>query len=483
MLEINGKQFSDELIMAEYMKRSDEYLEWRQQKAAEFLQNKKRKKCYHCYTVETETSVEDDFFIPLSDDIINRVRALKEEIKNDPELKDDDDRADEFSDRIYEIGYDIENVPQPWPDDNIFTNIDLDDYIYLYHFDIHLFDWEGNANGQLFPATADLTDEEYIDLLAYLIDQPNCSFQHLAHLSPKFKAIYDKVSNYLHNYSFGVLEAFCHEHDYAIRMTELRNDAQTLLKQLKKKKEKYPYLNFLKDFFVNLSIMMMKRNANKLSPQNESNDSAPKTTESDDQQEQLAQLSEWIDQLTKGDNFRAADMLERALKKQIDKEKLTTPCRIVVKDDKIFLELPGKKLEELDFRRGPYSRALYIFFLRQIERANEDRNISPYLSQEEMKAYSDELLKIYERVGGRSKSFLKTLFLRSGMASDFTNTCSDIRTHFRQFLNSEVLKNKYGKCYTPEITGADRYGNPRYGINLDIKDFDLGWYSIDQQRI
>lgn len=31
--------------------------------------------------------------------------------------------------------------------------------------------------------------------------------------------------------------------------------------------------------------------------------------------------------------------------------------------------------------------------------------------------------------------------------------------------------------------GKDRYGNPRYGINLDIDDFDLGWYSIDRRGI
>lgn len=137
MIEINGKQFSDEEILAEYRKRSDEYHEWRQQKAEDFLKNKKRDKCYHCYTIETETGVEDDFFIPLADDIVARVRALKEDINN---ITDDDDRADFFSEHIEEIGCDIKNVPEPWPDDNIFTNIDLDDYIYLYRFDIHLFD-------------------------------------------------------------------------------------------------------------------------------------------------------------------------------------------------------------------------------------------------------------------------------------------------------------------------------------------------------
>ncbi len=482
-ITIKDRVFSDEEILAEYRKRSDEYHEWRQQKAAEFLQSKKRNKCYHCYTIETETSVEDEFFIPLADDIVARVQALKEEIRNDPELKDDEDRADEFSDRVCEIGYDIENVPQPWPDDNIFTNIDLDDYLYLYHFDIHLFDWKGDANGRLFPATADLTDEEYIDLLALLIDQPDCSFQHLAHLSPKFKAIYDKVSDYLHNYDFTVMKQFCHDHDYAIRMTELRRDAQTLLKQLKDNNEKYPYLGFLKDFMVNLTVIMNERNGDKTSSQSSANDSSTDGTGGEDQQERLAKLADWIDQFTKGDNFLAADLLERELKRQIDKEKLRKPYPIIVDGDKIYLELPGNKREKLSFERANYARTLYIFFMRQIERASKDRKVSPYLSQKEMEAYLDELRKIYENICGKKPFDLESWFQKSSVSNKFFTDCHSIRKLFGQFYNTEELKKNYGKCYSIEIMGKDSYGNPRYGIDLDIKDFDLGWYSIDRRKI
>jgi len=482
MIEINGKQFSDEEIMAEYRKRSDEYHEWRQQRAEEFLQNKKRDKCYHCYTIEIETSAEDDFFIPLADDIVARVRALKEEISNNPDLTDDDDRDDFFSERIAEIGYEIKNVPEPWPDDNIFTNIDLDDYIYLYHFDIHLFDWKGDANGRLFPATADLTDEEYIDLLAFLIDQPDCSFQHLAHLSQKFKAIYDKVSDYLHNYDFHVAKPFCHEHDYAIRMTELRDDARTLLKHLKDKKEEYPYIGFLKDFMVNLSVIMEKRRDSKSSSQSTTGGSPTAGTAGVSQQNQLAELANWIDQFTKGDNFLAADLLKRELKVRIEKEKLSKPYPIIVDGDKIYLELPGNKREKLSFERANYARTLYIFFMRQIERANKDRKVSPYLSQKEMEAYLDELRKIYENICGKKPFDLESWFQKSSVSNKFFTDCYSIRKLFGQFYNTEELKKNYGKCYSIEIMGKDRYGNPRYGIDLDIKDFDLGWYSIDRTR-
>lgn len=134
MLEINGKEFSDAQVVAEYKKRKSEYLQWRRQKAAEFLKNKKRSKCYHC--VISDDGHEEDYFFALPDDIVARVRNLKERIKNDTSLKSDADRADEYHDRIDEIGQDVE-IHIPMPEDYIFTDIDIDDYIYLYRFDLH----------------------------------------------------------------------------------------------------------------------------------------------------------------------------------------------------------------------------------------------------------------------------------------------------------------------------------------------------------
>lgn len=258
-LIINDKEFSDEEVLAEYEKRSAEYLEWRRQKATEFLKNKSRWELYYC-EIEEETGAEHSYYIPLSDDIINRVQELKESIANDPELKTDKGRADVFRECITEIGYDIE-VDGPMPGEYYYTNIDIDDVIYTYRFDIHLLDWEGNADGRTFPTSAKLTDEEYIDLLALLLDQPDCSFQHLAYLEPKYKAIYDKVIHCLHDYEFNVFYTYCHEYDYAIRMTELRTDAKLLLEQLKKNNDEYPYKEFLdKDnIFVQMAVHSAKR--------------------------------------------------------------------------------------------------------------------------------------------------------------------------------------------------------------------------------
>ena len=61
MLEINGKEYSDEMIAKLRSQRRKEYRQWRLQKATEFLQNKKRVKYYHCEAF-FEPDTENDFY-------------------------------------------------------------------------------------------------------------------------------------------------------------------------------------------------------------------------------------------------------------------------------------------------------------------------------------------------------------------------------------------------------------------------------------
>lgn len=258
MLEINGKTFSDDQVMAEFKKRTNEYRKWRQQKAAEFLKNKKRSKCYRC--VISDDGHEEDYYFALPNDIVACVQDLKERIKNDPNLKTDEERADEYHDRIEEIGQDIE-IRIPMPADYIFTDIDIDNFIYLYRFDLHFFDGKTDKNGKRFPASTVLTDEEYVELLTLLLDDPDCSFNQLAYLGPKFKAIHNKLSDDLHHTDFGVGDFLCEKHDYAVLMTELREDARKLIKQLEKKNDHYTHINFLKDSVV--AVVVATRNRHK----------------------------------------------------------------------------------------------------------------------------------------------------------------------------------------------------------------------------
>lgn len=246
MTEKNDKALKKEQEMNEFNQRCDEYLKWRKQKAAEFLKQKEREKCYRC-------EVEYDgagcvFYLPLSDDIVARVRALNEQIDNNPNLKTDHERSLAYFDGIEKIGEDIQiEWVEQW------NAIDFENYIYLYGFSVHTFDWAGEENGRRFPVSACLTDEEYVTVLAHLLHQPDCSFHNLAFLGPELKAIHDKLCDEIHHKDFSEngdgTARYCENHDYAILMTELREDAQKLLKQLEEQGETGQF-NDVKEFIV-----------------------------------------------------------------------------------------------------------------------------------------------------------------------------------------------------------------------------------------
>lgn len=158
-------------------------------------------------------------------------------------------------------------------------------------------------------------------------------------------------------------------------------------------------------------------------------------------------------------------------------------CPIRINDDKIQIELPGTKYEIVNFRRGAVAKTLYIFFLRQIERAAHDKSVSHCLSQQEMEQYADELADIYRNISGKMRFDLSTLFEKSTVSNDFTNALSSIRRYFDDLFDVNLLQKEFKKCYSIEIMGKDRYGNPRYGIDLDMEDFYLGWYSIHRNNI
>ena len=155
-------------------------------------------------------------------------------------------------------------------------------------------------------------------------------------------------------------------------------------------------------------------------------------------------------------------------------------------DDEIWLEFPDKSKEKISFERGNVARALYIFFLRQIERAEADRNVPRYLSKEEMKEYKEELLDIYRNLSGKmcQMSTVESWLTRSRQNNDFSTAKGCIQTYFDSRFDVLSLKYKYDKCYSIEIMDKEhRPKEPHYGICLDTSDFDLGWYSIKRGNI
>ena len=67
--------------------------------------------------------------------------------------------------------------------------------------------------------------------------------------------------------------------------------------------------------------------------------------------------------------------------------------------------------------------------------------------------------------------------------NEFHNAIGSIRKYFDWFFDVKAIQGNHGKCFSIEIMDKDRYGNSRYGIELDTNDFDLGWYSIHKNNI
>lgn len=205
----------------------------------------------------------------------------------------------------------------------------------------------------------------------------------------------------------------------------------------------------------------------------------------EDKKNRLAELANWLDQHTNGDPKLAAELLGLEKKRRENIDKLKTPCKLKVWDNEIWLVFPDKSKEKTFFDRGNVARALYIFFLRQIERAEADRNVPRYLSKEEMKEYKEELLEIYRNISGKmcQISTVESWLTRSRQNNDFSTAKGSIQTYFDSRFDVLSLKYKYNKCYSIEIMDKERRPKePHYGICLNTSDFDLGWYSIHRTR-
>lgn len=198
------------------------------------------------------------------------------------------------------------------------------------------------------------------------------------------------------------------------------------------------------------------------------------------QDKQSEDFGNWLEIFTNGDNDLAISLLKKELTKRTAKKKVQKFCRLIVKDNIVYyLDLDDMQIDKITFGRANVAKTLYIFFLRQIERASKDNTVTKCLSQVEIaenREYLDELQKIYEEVSDK-KGSIKSWFVNSTQTNDFTNALSSIRKAFEKVFFIPHIK-VYKKCYSIEIMGQDSYGNPRYGIGLNVNDFDLGEYSV-----
>ena len=193
-------------------------------------------------------------------------------------------------------------------------------------------------------------------------------------------------------------------------------------------------------------------------------------------QEHISILYDSITAQTNEDDIWAAVYNE--LERQKNKGKMDTPFKLKVENEKIYVILPTNERHEVVFGRGNVSKTLYVFFLRQIERAKKDRTDPIYISKQDLESYKEELLEIYREIGHKHSATVKNIeSWWDPSYNDFDNALSSIRKFFNTEFDTYTLKDKYGKCYSIELMGNDRYGRDGYGITLDTEDFDLGWFS------
>lgn len=199
--------------------------------------------------------------------------------------------------------------------------------------------------------------------------------------------------------------------------------------------------------------------------------------EREDKNTMTEKLLEWIGELTDGDSDLSVTLMKKAIKRLTNKTKLKTLCRIIVQEDGIYVEHPDETLEKVVFERGNLSKTLYIFFLRQIIRNAKDNSIPSCLSQFELKDHKEELMKIYENISGKQGDVtdVESWLEKGTISNNFANAIASIRRYFDKEFDNYVINYKCKKCYSIEIMGEDRRGNPRYGIKLSPDDFVLKW--------
>ena len=239
MFSFDEKQFTDEEMVEMVKALKSEYRDWRIEKARNYLAQKNRDKFYYCM-VNYETIGDFEEYLKIPSDIIANYRALKIKIANDPELKNDSERSDALHDAVMELGTHIYlDLSNRMGGDWCYTDINPDKYIYKYRFDICYFNNEGQ--NRIWPEFISLSDDDYVQLLAHLIEYNTCSFNKLAIDMPE---IYSKILDSL---------SYCNETTYAVLMSEANNDAVAIRDYLEKKGEKFHSIDFLHSMYAAIS--------------------------------------------------------------------------------------------------------------------------------------------------------------------------------------------------------------------------------------
>lgn len=177
------------------------------------------------------------------------------------------------------------------------------------------------------------------------------------------------------------------------------------------------------------------------------------------------------------DDKRMLRVLERAKNNIMNKDKLKEIYPLYVNDKgEILYDLPSGKTEQCKFERGLIGNALYILFLRQIERAEEDKTgeTPRYICPNLLPLHRDELMAIYEEMcpSGERADWAARV---GKLIQNPSNERSHINTYFYDKFDYSSLHPKH---YSIEPVGRNNDDQVLLEVGLDVKDFDLGHYSI-----
>jgi len=200
-----------------------------------YLVTKEREKFYCCsvrYCPEDLTAL---VYLNLSEETLAELHAIRARIDSNPKLINDMARKDAwhreifenikideyFADSIWDNNFGRSGCMEVFNDEDwYYEEINLDHYIYCYRFDVCIVNDDGKVE-IVYKENVGLSDDEYITLVAYLVENEFCSF---TRFSKDFPEISRRISAIRRKY-----ESFF---ECAILMKEAKYDAEIIRNSL-----------------------------------------------------------------------------------------------------------------------------------------------------------------------------------------------------------------------------------------------------------
>jgi len=212
------KQMTEEEMAHAYLEWKEYRHDWCMKRAQEYLANKKVKRCWP-FTIDFEgIEYVEHFALSPKDEAI--VRNTIQECVNDSQMtKEQLAKENELADPLTYCGVDweqyLERDEWTWTQKARIIDVDWDAKTAFYEFTIHT-SYEDSDQLVVKKKNIVLTDEQYIQIVAMLLDDPKLDFSDLLF---KDEELYKLIAK----------EQFISGAGVSVFMTELRKDAQCIL--------------------------------------------------------------------------------------------------------------------------------------------------------------------------------------------------------------------------------------------------------------